>query len=38
MIGSEASLAWESNRDQVPGYNERKDRNLTSTPNMPRSR
>ena len=38
MIGSEASLAWESNRDQVPGYNERKDRNLTSTPNMPRNR
>jgi hypothetical protein len=38
MIGSEASLAWENNRNQVPGYNERKDRNLTSTPNMPRSR
>jgi hypothetical protein len=38
MIGSEASLAWESNREEVPGYNERKDRNLTSTPNMPRNR
>lgn len=38
MIGSEAALAWESNRDQVPGYNARKDRNLTSTPNMPRNR
>jgi hypothetical protein len=36
MIGSEASLAWENNRDQVPGYHARKDRNLTSTPNMPR--
>ncbi len=38
MIGSEAALAWEENRDQVPGYNARKDRNLTSTPNMPRNR
>lgn len=38
MIGTDASLAWESNREQVPGYNARRDRNLTSTPNMPRSR
>lgn len=38
MIGTDASLAWENNRDQVPGYDKRKDRNLTSTPNMPRYR
>lgn len=36
MIGSDALVAWESNRDQVPGYSARRDRNLTSTPNMPR--
>jgi hypothetical protein len=37
-IGSDASIAWELNREEVPGYNERRDRNVTSTPNMPRSR
>ena len=38
MIGSEASTAWENNRDQVPGYSERRDRDLTDTPNMPRTK
>ena len=38
MIGSEASMSWENNREQVPGYNARRDRDLASTPNMPRTR
>ena len=38
MIGSEASMSWENNREQVPGYNARRDRDLAGTPNMPRSR
>lgn len=33
-IGQEASIAWETNRDQVPGYDEKKDK--ANTPNMPR--
>ena len=37
-IGTDAAMSWEENRDQVPGYNQRKDKNLISTPNMPRSR
>ncbi len=35
-IGSEALISWETNREQVPGFHARRDRNLTSTPNMPR--
>lgn len=38
MIGADALIAWETNKNQVPGYNENKDKNLTSTPNMPRNR
>jgi hypothetical protein len=37
-IGSDASISWELNREEVPGYNERRDRDVASTPNMPRSR
>jgi hypothetical protein len=37
-IGSDASISWELNREEVPGYNERRDRDVAGTPNMPRSR
>jgi len=37
-IGSEALASWEDNKEEVPGYNERRDRDRISTPNRPRSR